>query len=177
MTHFVEVTLLTGFIQSGLTCTSPGTNLQSLWMEFPPFITRNTSAEGNPVTGALLSGLTSMLKSCCHSTFTISWEHSAMNARHLESSFSDEHDFALPVTRTTLFHTFTAKVPSWEYIPLVETPGNFSNETVMEFFTSMRPYRNIGSNGNFHSNSLNLYPARLANNTLIIFCSAQVQYC
>ena len=126
MTFVVQITLLAGFIQSTMTCKLPGTNLQSLWMEFPPLISQNNSREETIVTGALYTGLTSMLKVCCHATVTTSWDKFAWNTRHLESIFNGHDDIALPITRTILFHTFTSKVPSWEYIPLVETPGNIS---------------------------------------------------
>ena len=73
MSLVVQISLLTGFIQPAVTCKLPGTNLQSLWMEFPPLISRNKSGEEITVTGALYTGLTSLLKTCCHETVTINW--------------------------------------------------------------------------------------------------------
>ena len=117
------MTGLLGFIK---TCKLPRSNLQSLWTDFPPLIMRNPQNSTGPntgVEGALVSGLSSMLKTCCHPSVTVNWDTVAQNVRHLELSLSDRHDLVLPVTRTILFHSFTSKVSSWEYIPFIETPG------------------------------------------------------
>ena len=63
--------LLTAFIGMAETCKMPGSNLKSLWMEFPPLIMTNIS-DGNSteIKGALVKGVLSMIKTCCHSTVT-----------------------------------------------------------------------------------------------------------
>ena len=140
---FSHIALLSLGAQTAMACDLSKRTLRPLWTSFPPLIMPSNRNNSESVTGALYVGLTSMLQVCCHPDVTLTWDTVAWNVRHLESTFGEEHDLALPVTRSLLVQTVGTLASTWSYIPLLETPGELASHVAYLFGIRWQIFRNL----------------------------------